>query len=106
MLTARLRSAGRFAQWHREALETSNPRTMMKKLLIAACAVGFFLLPHLALGQPGCTASVEASVELSSGAFSLADLLGPDACPALRRAASHVPLGNAPLPGSVRVIEG
>ncbi len=79
---------------------------MMKKLLIAASTVSFFLLPLLVLGQPGCTASVEASVELSSGAFSLADVLAPDACPALRRAASHVPLGNAPLAGSVRVLEG
>jgi len=78
----------------------------MKTLLIAAWIASFFLLSHSALGQPGCTAAVAASVEVPGGNFSLADILSPGACPALRRAASHVPLGSAPLAGSVRVIEG
>ena len=78
----------------------------MKTLLIAAWIASFFLLSRFALGQPGCTAVVAASVEVPDGEFSLADILSPGACPALQRAASHVPLGNAPLAGSVRVIEG
>ena len=61
-----------------------------------------------ALGQPACSAaadvSVAASVQVAGEEISLADLLGPTACPTLRRAAAGIRIGGAPLPGSVRVL--
>ena len=77
----------------------------MKSLLIAAGAASFFFLAA-ASGQVACRARVEASVEVASGPFSLADLLAGDACPVLQQAAAGVRLGNAPLAGSVRVLQG
>jgi hypothetical protein len=47
-----------------------------------------------------------AKVEVQAGSFSLADLLGPDACQDLRQAAAQKNLGMTPLRGSVRVLDG
>jgi len=57
-------------------------------------------------GQAACRVAVPETVAIDGAALSLADLLAPDTCPELLRVASHVPLGSAPLAGSVRVIEG
>ena len=57
--------------------------------------------------EPVCAeVTVEASVEASPGALTLADMLGRGTCPQLREAAAGVNLGAAPLPGSVRVLDG
>jgi hypothetical protein len=50
--------------------------------------------------------TVDASIEAGPGELTLADLLSPGACPQLREAAVEVTLGAAPLPGSVRVLDG
>src|SRR5437879_1279043 len=57
-------------------------------------------------GQTPCAISVPSSVEVYNPDLSLADLLEPDACPAVVEAASAVRLGKLPRAGSVRVIEG
>jgi hypothetical protein len=77
----------------------------MKPLLIAACIAGFSVLPQVSLGQQACQVTVRARVEVASGEFSLADLLARDSCRELLRAAARLPLGSAPLAGSVRVFE-
>ena len=77
----------------------------MKPFLIAACVAGFCFLPRAAWGQQLCQGTVEARVEVAGEEFSLADLLARDSCPSLLRAAARVPLGSAPLAGSVRVFE-
>ncbi len=67
------------------------------------------LVPGPAAGasQPACGPDrVEASVAVAGGEFTLADLLASSSCPALRKAAAAVPLGRAPLAGSVRVFDG
>ena len=77
----------------------------MKPLMIAACIVGFSLLPLVSWAQQGCHAIVKTSVEVAGDEFSLADLLAGDSCPELLRTASRVRLGSAPLAGSMRVLE-
>jgi hypothetical protein len=49
---------------------------------------------------------VEASVKLAGNDLTLADLLAPDTCPQVRRAAARARLGTAPQPGSLRVFDG
>ena len=76
----------------------------MRLLLIAACLAIFASVSGGAESQPSCW--VRSQVELSAPDFSLADLLAPGRCPELLRAAARVPMGRAPLEGSVRVLEG
>jgi hypothetical protein len=78
----------------------------MKPRLIAACIASLLILPGVSLGQASCRVTVEARVEVARGQFSLADLLSPDTCPAVARAAAEVVLGSAPLAGSVRLLAG
>jgi hypothetical protein len=78
----------------------------MKHLRIAACIASLLLWTRSSAGQSSCQVTVAASVELAGGEFSLADVLPGDTCPALRRAASGMHLGRAPLSGSVRVLSG
>jgi hypothetical protein len=50
---------------------------------------------------------VEASVKVDAGNdLTLADLLAPDACAQVNRAAARVSLGRVPQPGSLRVFDG
>jgi len=78
----------------------------MKLLLIAAGLIMFAGAPGVAESQPGCAVRIQSEVELRGSDLSLADLLAPGSCPELLRAAARVPLGRAPLEGSVRVLEG
>ena len=78
----------------------------MKPLILATLLIAVSVGPALASGQAACTVVVAANIEVAPGEFSLADLLPRNTCPALLRAASRVHLGRAPLPGSVRVLEG
>jgi Chaperone for flagella basal body P-ring formation len=65
------------------------------------------LAPAAWASQPVCGPDrVESSVEVAAGEFTLADLLASSSCPAIRRAAAAVPMGRAPLAGSVRVFDG
>jgi len=77
----------------------------MKPLLLAACIASFSLVAGVLPGHASCRVTVRASVEVS-GEFSLADLLGSGTCSKMRRAAVSVPLGSAPVAGSVRVLTG
>jgi hypothetical protein len=43
---------------------------------------------------------------VDAAGLSLAEVLAPGGCPEVRRAAAHIRLGDRPLPGSVRVLEG
>ena len=78
----------------------------MNPLILATFLISVSVWPGLASGQAACAAVVAANVEVTRGELSLEDLLPRSACPALLRAASRVHLGKAPLPGSVRVLEG
>jgi len=78
----------------------------MRPFLIAVVIAGLSTLSPICWGQRSCSVRVEASVEVSGGEFSLADLLTPDTCPALRREAAGIRLGAVPLAGSVRVLAG
>lgn len=80
---------------------------MPRLLLLLLCTFGGSL-PSLGLDrEAGCEpVQVLADVEVNEGKFSLADLLSSATCPELRRLASLVPLGQAPLPGSSRVFTG
>jgi hypothetical protein len=80
----------------------------MKPNLIAAglASLFFFSLAPLSFTQRVCPVRVEAEVEVAAGEFSVADLLTPETCPALRSAATSLRLGQAPLAGSVRVLDG
>lgn len=58
-------------------------------------------------GQQSCSKIVlSPNLQVPDGLLSLADLLPPESCPAIRAAASQVPLGRAPLPGSARLLTG
>lgn len=48
---------------------------------------------------------VKADIRIGAGQLTLADLLTPNACGRLRTMATRVPLGVAPLPGTVRVLQ-
>src|ERR1700692_1996612 len=50
--------------------------------------------------------TVQANVEAAPGELTLADLLPPDTCLELRRAAALVGLGAVPRAESVRVLDG
>lgn len=78
----------------------------MKRNSISACIVLWAALISCGWGEAPCPAVVRSEVEISGADFSLADLLGPAACPALRKAAAQVRLGRAPLAGSTRVFAG
>jgi hypothetical protein len=84
----------------------------MKHLLIfvGVLFVGALGLALPSMGseaEPACgPITVQANVAVQDGEFSLTDLLPPDICPAFRGFAARVPLGRAPLPGSVRVLKG
>lgn len=69
---------------------------------LAVLAVSCF--PAAAL--PRCAAiGLRATAEVGDAGISLADLLTAESCPALRRAAAAVWLGNSPQPGSTRVFD-
>src|SRR5580698_7527831 len=51
-------------------------------------------------------AIISAKVEVTGTEFSLADLLAPGACPALRRAAAEIRMGRTAPVGSARVLSG
>jgi hypothetical protein len=78
----------------------------MKSFSLPACIA--IIAIFTAYGHAGntCQARVLASIEVSGASLSLADLLSPDSCPAIRRAASGIRLGAAPREGSPRVMEG
>jgi len=77
----------------------------MKPVLILASIIALAALDSSSVAQRACgLATVLATVEVPQGEFSMADLLAPSACPAMRRAAAQVRVGSAPLPGSVRVM--
>ncbi len=78
----------------------------MKRLLISASIVGVSLLRSDAAAEETCRVIVPARVEVSGERLSLADLLGPSACPAVARAAARLSLGRTPLAGSFRVLRG
>jgi hypothetical protein len=70
---------------------------------LAVLAVSCF--PAAAL--PRCAAiGLRVNAEVGDSGISLADLLTAESCPALRRAAASVWLGNSPQPGSTRVFDG
>jgi hypothetical protein len=56
--------------------------------------------------QPCAGIKIRSSVEVGDAGLSLAELLAPGACPEVLRTAAHIRLGDPPLPGSVRVLEG
>jgi hypothetical protein len=61
----------------------------------------------LASAEQRCSKIVlSPNIHVRDGLLSLADLLPSEGCPALLAAASRVPLGRAPLPGSARVLSG
>jgi hypothetical protein len=81
----------------------------MKLLFIIACFcfASVAAMVSIAACQQACgPLEVRTNVEVTGNELSFADLLGPRSCPALARAAARVRLGNAPLRGSVRVLEG
>ena len=79
----------------------------MKLVPIFVSLTALLGMPSFSAGQPTCgPAAVVATVELAGPDLSLADLLGPSACPALVRAAARLRIGSAPLAGSTRVLEG
>lgn len=78
----------------------------MRVILIFACFLLLECTPCLAEAELGCTIQVQSEVEITSANLALADLLGSNSCPEVLRAAAQVPLGRAPLIGSVRVLEG
>jgi hypothetical protein len=79
----------------------------MKTRFIIACFASVAAMVSMAACQPACgPLEVRADVEVRGPELSLADLLAPASCPALIQAAARMHLGNAPLPGSVRVLEG
>lgn len=79
----------------------------MKPLQIFVGAMLLAAICGSAAGQSSCPAArVLANIEVGASDFSLADLLSPDTCAEILRAASTVHLGKAPLLGSARVFDG
>jgi hypothetical protein len=78
----------------------------MKHLLLFVGWFGLVILARGSDGDSGCgPVALQANVAVKSGIFSLADLLPPSACPALR-SALRLPLGRAPSAGSPRIFTG
>jgi len=77
-----------------------------KPFWIAAWFFWFSAISALGAAQTPCQATVKAEIEVRGQEYFLADLLAPDACPEILRAAARVRLGSAPLTGSPRVLEG
>jgi hypothetical protein len=79
----------------------------MKPFFYFLLLFGLVLPARAAEADPGCAqVSVQARVEVRDGEFSLADLLTPEVCAGVHRAAARIALGRAPLPGSARVFTG
>ena len=78
----------------------------MKLVRVAVGIAMLSLTTSIVTGQQQCAVTVKANIEIAPGEFSLADLLTPGSCSALRRAATRVRMGKAPLAGSVRVLRG
>lgn len=78
----------------------------MKGLWIAACCWMLVSTSSPSLAEHDCRVTVPPEVAISGGEFSLADLLPPDACPALRLATAQIRLGRTPRAGSLRVFTG
>lgn len=78
----------------------------MKRFLNAACFSALLLVAAFSECQSSCPVIALGEVQASGTVLSLADLLSPGSCPAVRRSAAQVRLGAAPLDGSVRVFEG
>jgi len=76
----------------------------MKRFLTTAC-FALCLVASTGRCQNPCRAIALAEVQASRADLSLADLLSPDSCAALRRYAAAIRLGAAPLEGSIRVFE-
>ena len=76
----------------------------MNRFLICAGLAGL-MLPG-SQGRADCAVNVRSSVEVAAAPFSLADLLSPASCREVLQSAARIPLGYAPLPGSVRVLTG
>src|SRR5882672_7694854 len=76
---------------------------LMKRLRIFAGTAALALFCTSAIAQQTCSRTqVVAEVGVDAGDLSLADLLSNDSCAEIRRAASKIYLGKAPLPGSAR----
>lgn len=83
-------------------LMTYAARRSRTRLLILFFTCWSALFVASAYGGDTCHAVVNQEVRVA-GVYSLADLLRSDSCAALRAAAGHMRLGNAPLAGSPRV---
>jgi hypothetical protein len=77
----------------------------LRRFLGAAAVLAVFCGVSAAL-QPCAGIKIRSSVEVEAAGLSLAEVLAPGTCPEVRRAAALIRLGDPPLPGSVRVIEG
>lgn len=79
----------------------------MKPLAVLAIGILSTLIPQLYAAQAGCNPlELRSEIEVGPGDITLADLLPAGGCPQLYQAAGHVSLGNAPLPGSLRALDG
>jgi hypothetical protein len=79
----------------------------MKPAGVIILFLGATLAPAAASSETGCaTITVLAHATVPEGEWSLAEILAPDACAQIRQAASRIPLGMAPLPGSPRILTG
>jgi hypothetical protein len=79
----------------------------MRRIPIFSGFVVLALACFPAAAQPSCVeVGIVANAEVGDSGVTLADLLTARSCPALRRAAAAVWLGNAPQPGSTRIFEG
>lgn len=79
----------------------------MRKWLAILLVGGFAAATLAGATDADCKfAAVPATLEVLRGSLTLAALLAPGACAGLRRAAAGVNLGEAPRPGSVRVLAG
>src|SRR3981081_2399857 len=77
----------------------------LRRFLGAAAVLAVFCGVSAAL-QPCAGIKIRSTVEVGGPGLSLAELLAPGVCPEVHRAAAPVRLGDRPLPGSVRVLEG
>jgi hypothetical protein len=78
----------------------------MKRIILNLTAAWFVLGGSGVAAVAACAGlRVEASVQITGGELTLADLLGADTCATVRRIAASLGLGAAPLAGSVRVLD-